>query len=75
VTESSAMSSMPLHGNPDVSQLADRTNPDSNLTGDSTVGQFNPTTLALTEVAKPCRTLSKPPACLTSYNIEYTDRH
>ena len=62
VVPESSTRRMPLHGNPDVSQLVDKTNLDSDLKGDPKVEQFNPTILTHTEIAKPGRTLSRPPA-------------
>ena len=56
------MNSLPLHGNPEIRQLADRTNLDCDLKGDPKVEQFNPSSLASTEIAKLDRTSIMRPA-------------
>ena len=75
--KSSARYSMPLHGNPDVSQLADRTNLDRDLKGDPKAEQFNPISLTHTEIAKPDRTHTRhsvSPTTSTPKKQSYTDR-
>ena len=56
------MNSLPRHGNPEIRQLADRTNLDCDLKGDPKVEQFNPSSLASTEIAKLDRTSIRRPA-------------